>query len=316
MAMLAPRCVPLSISVVDCMVCLGWSHVPAFVSMDDAIALLHVVKKYEAECTITELVESYTSGDIDHLFGFFIHYQASMIALVYKDGHVYYSSMLQCLLEYKRSHPGIVRLGSFPPSPISMFICNPSALQPSHFPHELLEHMFHFMPKPQLLVARHVCQSWCFSYIPASSVYTDLDIAVRREDSGITSYLRNSVLSPSESTLSHLQLDFPDDMPDVLSNDIDLNGMPPLLNQIFTPLGDMLCMESFLVGIEVYPLRLHMDNVRSLDLRMSQWVTYAFPHIVHTVGERLHNLHLYYAPSMNMYDLHSFAFDGFSDLRC
>ncbi|KAK0492678.1 hypothetical protein EDD18DRAFT_1357511 [Armillaria luteobubalina] len=88
-------------------------------------------------------------------------------------------------------------------------------------------------------------------------------------------------------------------MPNVLSYDTDINGTPPLLNQIFTPIGNMSCMEPFLVDVEVYLLRLHMDNVHYLDLRMSQRVTYTFPRIVCTIGDTLHNLHLYYAPSTN-----------------
>ncbi|KAK0491750.1 hypothetical protein EDD18DRAFT_1109499 [Armillaria luteobubalina] len=389
MTMLAGRDVPLSVPDVDCMV-----------SMDNAIALLRVVKKYEAECTVTKLVNSYTSGDHPYF-----QYQTSMISLVAKDGHVFYSSMLQCLLEYERTHPGIIKSDSFPPSPVSVIIHHPSAVQLSHFPHELLGHMFRFMAKSQLLVARCVCQLWCFSascishcaillclrtdwqtcvgshvpdkegvevyallsqlalcslcghsleallsrcdnirflsiiavhcghlYIPVSGVSTDIDVAVWREDSSITTYLHKSVSSPFEPTLSHLQINFPDDMPDVLSYDTDINGTPPLLNQIFTPIGNTSCMEPFLADIEVYPLRLHMDNVRYLDLRMSQWVTYTFPRIVHTVGDTLHNLHLYYgesyaflcmaqiidatiASSTNVCDLHSFTLDGFSELR-
>ncbi|KAK0216368.1 hypothetical protein IW262DRAFT_1299593 [Armillaria fumosa] len=341
MTIMSSRDVPLSFPVIDCMV-----------TMDDAIALLHVIKQYEAGCTVTELVDSYTSGNHPYF-----QYQTSMIDLVSNVGHVFYSSMLQCLLEYERSHPGIVKSDSFPPSPISVFVRNPTAVLPSRLPHELLEHIFRFMPKPQLLVARRVCQSWCLSasrishrtvllclrtdwqncvgscvhekeeveayallsqmalYIPPSSGYTDLDIAAWHEDCGITTYLRNSVSSPSEPTLSHLRIDFPDDMPNVLSNDTDINGTPPLLNQIFTPVGDTSCMESFLAGIEIYLLRLRMDNVRSLDLRMSRWVTYTFPCIVRTVGDTLHNLHLYYAPSTDVFDLHSFALDGFSELR-
>ncbi|KAK0224279.1 hypothetical protein IW262DRAFT_1295911 [Armillaria fumosa] len=321
---MSSRDVPLSFPVIDCMV-----------TMDDAIALLRIIKQYEAGCTITELVDSYTSGDHPYF-----QYQTSMIDLVSNVGHVFYSSMLQCLLEYECSHPSIVKSDSFPPSPISMFVHNPTAVLPSHLPHELLKHMFHFMPKPQLLVARHICQSWCLSvsrishrtillclhtdwqncigsrvhekeeveayallsqmalYIPASSGYTDLDIAAWHEDYSITTYLY-----------------FPDNMPDVLSNDTDINRTPPFLNQIFSPVGDTSCIESFLAGVEIYPLRLRMDNMRSLDLRMSQQVTYTFPRIVHTVGDTLHNLHLYYAPSTDVFDLHSFALDGFSKLR-
>ncbi|KAK0500121.1 hypothetical protein EDD18DRAFT_1348938 [Armillaria luteobubalina] len=441
MTMLAGRDVPLSVPDVNYMV-----------TMDNAIALLHVVKKYEAECTVTELVNSYTSGDHPYF-----QYQTSMISLVAKDGHVFYSSMLQCLLEYERTHPGIVKSNSFPPSPISVIVRHPSAIQLSHFPHELLEHMFRFMAKSQLLVARCVCQSWCFSashishcaillclhtdwqtcigsrvpdkegveayallsqlalvcasvrwqfarhdfqhvhtvsirglssvirhfplitpsylllasirslhlyqcslhshsleallsqcdnicflsiivvhcghlYVPASGVSTDIDVAAWHEDSGITTYLHKSVSSPSKPTLYCLRIDFPDDMPDVLSYNTDINGIPPLLNQIFTPVGNTSCMEPFLADVKVYPLRLHMDNVCYLDLRMSQQVTYMFPCIVCTVGDTLHNLHLYYgesyaflcvaqivdatiAPSTNVCDLHSFTLDGFSELR-
>ncbi|KAK0222351.1 hypothetical protein IW262DRAFT_1460664 [Armillaria fumosa] len=151
--------------------------------------------------------------------------------------------------------------------------------------------------------------------ITVTFILTEPDVAAWREDAGITTFLRNMVSSPSAPTITRLCIDFPDQIPAVFSLATDNHGTPPLLNQLFTPLGETSCMEPFLAGVEVYPLRLRLDNVHSLDLRMSIRVTCTFPRIVGTLGKTLKRLHLYYTPSTLVCDLYPFMLDGFPILR-
>ncbi len=75
-----------------------------------------------------------------------------------------------------------------------------------------------------------------------------------RHTSGITSFIADAVSSPPPPALKDLHVDFPDSLLHIFSPESDVEGTPPLLNQLFVPAGMPSCVKSFLCGAEVYPV--------------------------------------------------------------
>ncbi|KAK0449814.1 uncharacterized protein EV420DRAFT_1646814 [Desarmillaria tabescens] len=416
-------------------------------TVDKVWDLLDLIDSVEMDHSLSDLVDSYKDGSHPYF-----RFQASMIDLVSNGGNILYSSLLQYLLDFESAHPAVAAVKSNLSARNSVLVTSTSKFIPSHFPPELLDRIFCYVPKAQLFIAHAVSQAWCFaasqythskivfhlrpnwqhflapddehkheaeayalvyqlalicvsmhwnfsvwvdtlvsenwaeirvpfffralknvhmvaicglsttvkhypsipsSYILPESVQSlhlfqcslhrhsleslislcsDLTflgvigvhyghVVVRATtlphvawwcvESGITTYLCDVVNNPPPPMIKTLRINFLDDLPRVLSTATDLYGMPPLLNQLFTPVGKVSCIEAFLEGVEVYPVRLRFGALESLDIRMSRRVSYVLPQIAESVGASLTGLHLFFPPGTRFSRIHAFTLEGF-----
>ncbi|KAK0502604.1 hypothetical protein EDD18DRAFT_1101001 [Armillaria luteobubalina] len=186
----------------------------------NVLSLLRVIKTFNKEYTVTELVKSYTTGSVVPLYCVswyhpYFKFQSSMIALVSKGGHIFYLLLLQSLLDYEREHPNVIKTSAIPLSPASVLEVLLSLCDDIRFLSLIAVHYGHL-------------------FVRASSIWTEYDVAVWWEDCGITMFLHDMVSLPSTPTLMRLRVDFPDDMPDVLSLDTDIHDLHP-------PWGYLMC---------------------------------------------------------------------------
>lgn len=130
---------------------------------------------------------------------------------------------------------------------------------------------------------------------PASSLPIAIDSW--HHASGIISFIADTVSSPPPPALKYLHVNFPDSLPRIFSPESNVEGTPPLLNQLFVPAGMPSCVKSFLHGAEVYPVWLQLGGLQNLDICLSLNLTSIFSNIMASVGSTLTGLHLYFYTS-------------------
>ncbi len=127
--------------------------------------------------TVAKLVDSYIDGQFYVSITFcsqcsfcclagshpYYCFQASMIKLVSKGGNVFYSSLLQFMLDFEHAHPEKVHPHSDMHSPNAFFVSSTCPHHPSALPLEILEHIFSLVSTKHLLPEGLMSHAWCMT---------------------------------------------------------------------------------------------------------------------------------------------------------